>query len=419
MENIQRKYFFVVLVCFCVLIMILRRPDTLFYANFWAEDGRLWYSQMYNEGVSSFFYPAAGYLQTVSRLAMFFSLPFGIINAPLISNILSYIIRVCPVIFLFSKRFSFVPVPYKFLIMAYWLVMPNVDEVWGNITNVQWYTALYMLMVVIADPPNAMKHKIHDCVVMTVFGLSGPFVLFVFPCLLLRKICNDVYKMRFKYNYDNVIMVITLLVTIIQIICIINFGERTQGTLGASFVLLAKIVTEKIIIGSILPMDIAYDFVQHHDFLSTALLSIMGLSLMYFFLTSSWRFKVAVTFSVLTLSACFISPLASPTEAAWPLMLHPMAGNRYFVISNVMFFAYVIYLLDVFIKKISTNPIPKVVAMMMISLFVISILSFNISPLSDHNYRDNIRNIYDVAKKGDKVIIPINPSGWNCEIIKK
>ena len=182
MMNITKKrYFFPMLFFICLSVMFLRRPDTLLYANFWAEDGARWYQQLYTFGAVSLFYPQDSYFQTISRITMILTLPFGIINAPLVSNLFSYILRTLPVLFLFSSRFPFIPLPYKFLATGYYLLMPNVDEVWGNITNVHWYLAMYLIMVIVAEEKNTLSSKIHDYSVLIVSGLSGPFIIFIMP----------------------------------------------------------------------------------------------------------------------------------------------------------------------------------------------------------------------------------------------
>lgn len=402
----------------CILVMFLRRPDTLLYANFWAEDGRIWYSQLYNYGTESFLMPANGYFQTVSRLAMFITLPFGIINAPFISNLLSFIIRVCPIMFLFSKRFPFVPLPCKFIMTIYYLVMPNVDEVWGNITNVHWYLAIWLLMVILAEKSDDIFHKIHDFFVLFLSGFSGPFIVFFLPCLLLKKFYEDNIKFRFKFSAFQIAAAIIFSVQCASIAVTATEG-RSHMELGASLTLLSQIISVKIIAGSFFPVHIIYDFFLRHEIVSIVLATFFSISLLYFFFSSSWRFKVAMIFPLLMITAGLISPVVSDTEAQWPILLQPFLCERYFVITNVMFFAYLLYIINIFTKGFSTIATPYIVAALTWLLIITDGLSFNITPLPDHDYKSNVRNIYYTAKKGDKVVLPINPQGWSVEIIKK
>jgi hypothetical protein len=47
-------------------VLVLRRPDAIFNAQFYAEDGKYWYADAYNHGWACVFMPQWGYLQTVS-----------------------------------------------------------------------------------------------------------------------------------------------------------------------------------------------------------------------------------------------------------------------------------------------------------------------------------------------------------------
>ena len=51
----------------CALV-ITRRPDAVFGAQFYAEDGRVWYQDAFEVGARSLLFPAGGYLNTLSRL---------------------------------------------------------------------------------------------------------------------------------------------------------------------------------------------------------------------------------------------------------------------------------------------------------------------------------------------------------------
>ena len=91
----MRRVVFVFL--FCVALVVSRRPDVLFHAQFWAEDGKLWYADAYNLGfLQPFLHPAAGYFDTLPRLAALFAqiLPFNL--APLALNCIGIVIQILP-----------------------------------------------------------------------------------------------------------------------------------------------------------------------------------------------------------------------------------------------------------------------------------------------------------------------------------
>src|ERR1700704_3343403 len=113
-----------------VLIVVSRRPDVLFHAQFWAEDGKFWYADAYNLGaVQPFLHPAAGYFQTLPRLAALLAqfVPLGM--APLMLNCIAVVIQILPAQFLLSSRCrdlgSF---PARCLFAFLYLGLPNSQE---------------------------------------------------------------------------------------------------------------------------------------------------------------------------------------------------------------------------------------------------------------------------------------------------
>jgi hypothetical protein len=79
-----------------VVLVVSRRPDVLFHAQFWAEDGKFWYADAYNLGaIAPFLHPAAGYFQTLPRLAALFAQLFPMAVAPLATGQLCRTLSVC------------------------------------------------------------------------------------------------------------------------------------------------------------------------------------------------------------------------------------------------------------------------------------------------------------------------------------
>ena len=73
---LNKKYIIQIYIIVFVVI-VLRRPDIIFNAQPWAEDG-LWMASVYTEGFwSSLLAPQNGYFQTISRLAYGLGLLWG------------------------------------------------------------------------------------------------------------------------------------------------------------------------------------------------------------------------------------------------------------------------------------------------------------------------------------------------------
>ncbi|NET62611.1 MAG: hypothetical protein F6K47_42925 [Symploca sp. SIO2E6] len=138
-----------------VAIVVSRRPDVVFNAQFYAEDGRVWYADAYNLGaIPSLFLPYAGYLTTIQRLGGAVSQIFPFLWAPLVFNLIAIIIQILPAILITSSRFSvLIPNRYSRLFLAFlYLALPNSIEIHANLTNTQWHLAIVAYLVVAATP---------------------------------------------------------------------------------------------------------------------------------------------------------------------------------------------------------------------------------------------------------------------------
>lgn len=51
-----------------LVVMFYRRPDAFYASQFWAEEGSVFYSEAYHEGLRSIFNPCVGYFHLFPRL---------------------------------------------------------------------------------------------------------------------------------------------------------------------------------------------------------------------------------------------------------------------------------------------------------------------------------------------------------------
>lgn len=129
-----------------ILIAILRRPDFVTNPQFWAEDGRVWFQQAYNEGVlHALLQPYAGYYHLLPRVSGALAVQFGIGHAPAVLNWLSVLAYAAPVPLLLSMSRG--PRNFKFLAacIAFYLLLPYswewpAPEMWstGRVRIPRW-----------------------------------------------------------------------------------------------------------------------------------------------------------------------------------------------------------------------------------------------------------------------------------------
>ena len=413
----RRRLFFLFVFVVSMLVMFQRRPYVLAYANFWAEDGKLFFPQMYHDGIKSLFYPYAGYFHLVPRLVMLLTLPFGIINAPLISNFMALVLRAVPMIFLFTRRFDFMGTACRFFLWVYFLIMPNALETLGNITNIQWNLSIYLLMAIIADPPESITEKLHDWIVLILAGLSGPFVIFAAPLMILGNASRG-KSPAFK--------IAAVVLGIVQF-CTVMFTSREfqhnslaeVNTSIYEFTLwTARVICSRVIYAAFLPIPgVAAHVLRTSVFLSFTVFMLCASAVLYGFIAGGWRFRVSILYALAISCSGMLRTWLSLDD---PNILIVHSNSRYFILSNIVVFSMVIFSAKAFWTSHNGTVRDKLCIYISVLLTVIAMLSFSLFPPQRQlDYRRDIREKYYPAASGSRVVIPIEPEGWKMTIIQK
>lgn len=413
-KNFEKLAFWIMVFAFMFLMLAARRPDVIFNAQPWAEDGAVWIKGIYNNGLfSSLLLPKDGYFQTIPRLTYGIALCFGMGKAALVSNIISISLRVFFLMFLLSKRFSFIDLKFRMAAVIYFILMPNVSEGFVNITNVHWYISMYLLAILIATPPETRTDQAHDFTVLILCGLSGPFVIFLAPCLIIRRYVENGGLIRSIKNIKIFDMIMASC-CIIQMVSILNAGggSRSPAPLGASFQLLSEIITRKLVLGTF--VDNTFSTMAINNLIySKIVFAILLMMIFYTIFTSHWRVSAVAVFPIIMLGFALAKPMINMTEPQWPPILNPGVGERYFFITNFCFFLFVLFLIN------KTKTYKNVLLMLFMSVIAPALLiGFNIPKLADVGYREDIKK-FQKAPVGQSVNIKINPPGWSFDLIKK
>lgn len=396
------------------LLLVLRRPDIVLHAQPWAEDGKIWMAGIYNNGLlSSLFLPQNGYYQTISRLTYGISMFFGISNAALGANIIAILIRCLFIGFILSSRMKFAPLPYRLAAVAYFILMPNQEEGFVNITNIHWYLSMYLVAVVMSEEGNGIAWKVHDYTLLIISALSGPFVVFIAPCLLVKR----VYE---RGGFINAVKGINSFDGIMAICCIIQIAAillspdtaRSSAPLGASIGVLVKIIAYRIVAGSFFTNE-SIAFLPDDKWICLILFIGFVVPAIYYLVRSGWRFKVGFIFPVLMIGFALAKPMMSISDPQWPVFFGPVNGQRYFFVTNFAFYCFILYLISR-LSFISNYILPAA------SVITIAILlpSFRMAPMPESGFKEDMLKFSDI-NRGDKMDVRINPPGWTMLLIKK
>ena len=415
MNTTNKRSLLVMLAIFSAtfILIVLRRPDIILNAQPWAEDGVVWMQFIHNNGfLSTIFYPQNGYYQTISKLVFSFGLSFGVENAALVANICAISIRCFMVMFLLSPRLKSINIWYRFSLVVYFIMMPNIDEGYVNITNAHWYLSIYLMLVIIADKAKTSLGILHDYIVLVISALSGPFIVFVAPCLIIKRIYER-GGLRQAIKGINTFDTIAAVLTIIQILAILTTsdGNRTSAPLGASFYLLSDIINYRVVVGTFLD-NVKSQPLSELNILNALSFVLLLFSLVLFFIKGGEKLRVCMLFPVIMIAFSLAKPMMANQSEQWPVFLIPGAGQRYFFITNLFFFSFALYILHKLSKGKSSAAI--YLTILLIPLYA---SYFKIYPLKDVGYKENIMKYYNL-NQGEKINILINP-GWKFTLIKK
>ncbi|HEC0300752.1 hypothetical protein PX092_00890 [Citrobacter freundii] len=416
----DRIIYFLAIFSISFIIFVMRRPDIITNAQFWAEDGAIWYHQANILGpLQSLILPQQGYYQSISKLVASLSLLLPIYYAPLFFNIIGIAVRCWVVMFLLSKRLDMYSLPARFMIAAFLIFMPHLEEVHANITNAHWYLSMLLFMVLIAKKPATLSGKFHDVIVLIIAGFSGPFIVFMTPLLALKLVSNapgegiidKALNAIKKIDWFSCLFIAFAGIQVMTIL--LSFDDsRIHTELGATLQLLINILSTRVFAGFALS-DSAMLGLWHMKLVNDVVV-ILSISIIVFALfKSDWRTWSIVIYPFTMLFLALARPMISTEIPQWHGFEFPGSGQRYFVITGVFWFS----ILLIAASKLSGNlRIIAYVALMSV-VAKVAVCDFKIQPLPDSHWDVQVER-YNNSSKGDTVFMEINPPRWVMEIVK-
>ena len=225
----------IVFLC-AVAIGISRRPDAMFHAQFWAEDGTVFYADAYQAGIRSLFWPFAKYFILYLRLVGLVAQPFGLARAPLVLNAFAIVTQALPVWLLLSRRLSWVGgIPERLFLAGLYLALPNSEEVMAIFPNSQWFLALLCFLVIVSAEMKEWAWRCFDLVIVGLCALTGPFVIVLAPI-------GAVIWWKRRRNWGLVLTMVLFAGAIVQAVAIVVSHFHRAQVLGATPALFFKIV---------------------------------------------------------------------------------------------------------------------------------------------------------------------------------
>jgi hypothetical protein len=399
-------------------IFTLRRPEVVTNAQFWAEDGQVWYRHAYEDGLRALVTPHSGYLQTTSRLVFGVSIYLPLAWVPLFANSIGLLVRGLVVAFLFSGRFSWAGLGPRLTLAIYMLLMPGLAEVHANITNTQWYLAIYLMLVLVADDRTRLWWRVHDFAVLFIAGLSGPFIVFIVPAYMVRLASgHDRGRLGARRRLGELFAPFPLmffgLAAIQSVLVAITAGAaRPSAPLGADILTLAHIVVTRIFVGFMVYPNFATEL--HQADLLVALVFVIGLGIAgYVLWRGSWQVQAMLVFAVATFAFALASPVISRTHEQSPLFT--ISGERYFVIPRVAWMA----TLAAFLALVSRGRLGGHVGIVIaVAVGAGCLPAFRIADLPDEKFPAQVA-AFESSPPGTRMTFSILPPGWIMTLVKR
>ena len=389
-SNIRRLTSLAVLAGLFVL-----RPDAFLNPQFWAEDGRIFFKQSL-EGGLGLMVSYAGYLHAIPRLGAWLASLAPLELGPAIFNYLSIFCIVLTSHIITTPRWS---APHKPLLALCLVLVPQGGEVLMNLTNLQWFSAIWLLVLALQDNPSTRLEAAGDFLLLALSGLTGPFIILFLPLLLLR--------VHFKGTtpYNLTFILIALAAAGLQAWSLVEEPLVEAVSPRSSPKIWPKVIANRFTVCLFLGAESR----QWSQALLSAYATGMLLVYLALALVKSRRRKEILFFLAAGL-AVFLA--AAFKFRSHPLNLVPFYnGDRYFFLPRLMIMWSLIMTLDhasTAVRRGST---------VFLAMIVISGATwhyFNDIRFIDFQWKSHIAHFQD--GDAEKVRIPINPPGWSLEL---
>jgi hypothetical protein len=394
----------------CVVI-VSRRPDAIFHAQLYAEDGHVWFADAYNLGWwPALFRTWTGYYLTLPRLGAALALLVPLSRVPLLLNVIAILFHALPVnLLLISRSSAWGSLRFRAQLAAMYLVLPNCFEISSGITDANWLLALSCVLLLVASTPKSYAGRLFDVFILLLCGLTGPFCIFLAPISIFLA-----WKSHDRWRWMPAgILILTSLVQA-RALLYVDPAVRAHTALGASPILFARILAAQIYLGAVLggnglslSPDLGYViFLVCVAIAGTAFITIC-------FLKCPLVMKVFLVFSAMILAGSLISPLewGHPELSIWAL-LSGIPGLRYWFFPTL---AFAWALLCGYQSGIARM---KAVSATVLCLMCIGVLrDWRHPALQETHFAESVKR-FEAAPVGATVIIPVHPQGWSMELVK-
>jgi hypothetical protein len=329
-HKIFTKYKNIAFIVIAILILVVRKSDSLSNPQLWAEDGGVFFAQQYEYGPASIFTPYAGYLHIVPRLiAILADLFFSYANIPAVYNYTCLFITIIVIAHCFSPRLQ---LPFKSLLaLSIVLVPQSLNEVFLNITNLQWILCILLILTLLKDAPNKKYGNytlqvISDFIIIIFAGLTGPLLIFMFPFFAWKLV-------HIKKTYGYTLLMTAFCIVLIQLCYLVPSTEIVQEGSMFNLDIYISIFGRKLFGG----LFFGRSLVKSNPILITiSALAFFAILLYLSYKKSPKNMQILkIVFMILSISAAILGSVIARYNFS-PFVMTISSGCRYFYVPHVM-----------------------------------------------------------------------------------
>jgi hypothetical protein len=324
-----------------VAAVVSRRPSTLANAQFWAEDGALFYVQARELGFpAALGVPYAGYLLTMPRLVASLSPFLPLAKVPLMFNLVAVLTQALPAIYLASSRMRRLgPRPLRILLGLLYVGVPNVATVQGNLCNAQWHLAILSFLIVVAAPPRSAWAAAFDVTALSLGALTGPFALFLLP---IAAAVAWVRRDRWAMVRAGILL---LGAAVLPFTLAASARPQSIGGLGASMSGFCRLFAFQVVGPTFRGINTSVHYLHppwKMPLVSYAVTGVAFAALVHVFRRGGLEVRCFLVFAALMLAAALANPAASSVEPQWVVLQRPGSPPRYWFIPELAITAAVV-----------------------------------------------------------------------------
>jgi hypothetical protein len=400
------------IVLFACLILISRRPDAILHAQFYAEDGRVWFADAYNLGWwHAFFRAQDGYFQTFPRLAAALALAAPLALAPLVLNLMALVMQALPIYLLVAPGSAgWGSLRFRAALAAIYLALPNDSEMMLIVTSSQWILALCAFLVITASVPRRKIGLLAEVLLLLLCGLTGPFCFFLWVVAIW-----PAWRWRERWRWIRCGILAVCGVVQGWSLLVLDSGSRSHAALGASPALFVRILAGQIYFGFLIGANGLAGNASREAFIIFACVAVCGTAFIAVcFVRGNAEMRLLLVLTALLLAASLVSPVAYPPPGItrWEL-LSRVPGIRYWFFPTLAFAWCVVSGIR------SRGEILRPISSILLCLMLIGIVRDWRSPgLQDLHYAEFAKR-FEGAPPGTVMIIPENPAGWELRLVKR